>query len=180
MSCSDLLKEAYHDAQGHLGMDRVIIVVQDRCYCYSLSQMMRHALMKCIVCLARKTLHPTNRTVASERPIACRPMQNLAIDHLSIGSANGKTMTVLTVTDEMSKMLFIIPVCNEKGRSTADALCKLFFTYSMSVKIHSDHGKSFVNKVVAELLKSFDIKRTTSIAYNSRSNAICERQIQLY
>ena len=175
-SCVELLKEAYHDAQGHLGMDRVLKAVQDRYYCYKLAHLMRDALNKCIVCLARKTLHASNRTVAYERPIACRPMQNLAIDHLTIDSSSGKTMKVLTVTDEMSKMLFIIPVRNEKAKSTADALCKLFLTYGMPVQIHSDNGKSFVNKVVAELLKSFDIKHTTLIAYNSRSNAICERQ----
>ena len=105
-----------------------------------------------------------------------RPMQNIAIDHLTIDGSEGKTKKILTVTDEMSKMLFIIPVRNEKAQTTADALLKLFLTYGIPNKIHSDNGKAFCNKVVEKLLESLDIEHTKTVAYNSRSNAICERQ----
>ena len=47
------------------------------------------------------------------------------------------------------KMLFIIPVRNEKAQTTADALLKLFLTYGIPNKIDSDNGKAFCNKVVA-------------------------------
>ena len=171
-----VLKEAYHDKQSHLGMDRVLKIVQSRFYCYKLNELMRKSINRCIVCAARKSLPECNRTIAYERPISMRPMQNIAIDHLTIDGSEGKTKKILTVTDEMSKMLFIIPVRNEKAQITADALLKLFLTYGIPNKIHSDNGKAFCNKVVEKLLESLDIEHTKTVAYNSRSNAICERQ----
>ena len=86
---------------------------------------MRNSINRCIVCAARKSLPECNRTIAYEQPISMGPMQNIAIDHLTIDGSEGKTKKILTVTDEMSKMLFIIPFRNEKAQKTADALFKL-------------------------------------------------------
>ena len=51
-----LLKEAYHDKQSHLGMDRVLKIVQSRFYCYKLNELMRNSINRCIVCAARGLL----------------------------------------------------------------------------------------------------------------------------
>ena len=89
-----LLKEAYHDKQSNLGMDRVLKIVQSLFYCYKLNELMRKSINRCIVCAARKSLPECNRTIAYERPISMRPMQNIAIDHLTIDGSEGKTKKI--------------------------------------------------------------------------------------
>ena len=72
--CIDTLIMAYHDNHGHLGMDRIVQIIQSRFYCLKLGDKIKKAIAKCWICLARKRLLASNRTIAHERPISCRPM----------------------------------------------------------------------------------------------------------
>ena len=110
------------------------------------------------------------------RPLVVSPMSVLAMDHLSIDGHGGK-MKVLTVIDEATRYLWVIPVKNEQAHKTADAIVRnIFYKYGIPDVIHSDGAKTFCNSVISELYKVCNIKQTISTPWNPQSNySPCER-----
>ena len=69
----------------------------------------------------------------------------------------------LTIVDEFSKFLIVIPVKGESAKVTADSIVKyLFMRYGIPNKIHTDNGTSFSNKVMKELTSRSGIEHTKS------------------
>ena len=174
-SCMPILFKYYHDDQAHLGEKRTILIFQERFFWPGMVTQIKDYISKCKVCLCRKTLPSLNKTVMHHRPKAKYPMDILSLDHLVIDSSVGK-IKVLTIIDEFSKFLYIIPVRNEKSSTTADAINKnIFLKYGLPNVIHTDNAPSFCNKVVAKLLRDRSIIHTKSTPYHSMGNSIVER-----
>ena len=71
-------------------------------------------------------------------------------NYLVIDCAGNKK--TLTVTDEMAKYCWIIPVRNEKAKTTEDALKEICFAYGIPERIHSD-AKTSCNERVNKKFK---------------------------
>ena len=77
----------------------------------------------CTKCRARKTLTANNKEDMFYRPLSTMPMQVLSLDHLVITKQCGK-MQCLTIVDEFTKFIFIIPVKKIEASTTADTVVK--------------------------------------------------------
>ncbi len=173
--CLDKIFPCYHDMQAHMGEDRTIKVITERFYFPNISEDIRNRVQKCPRCIARKTLPAFNKEKMGHRPIAQSPMSVIAMDHLSIEGHGGK-MKVLTIIDEATRYLWVIPVKNELARTTAEAVIKnIFYKYGIPDVIHTDGAKTFCSSIVKELCKLCNIKQTTSTPWNPQSNSPCER-----
>ena len=175
-SCLPELLRYYHDNQDHLGEDRTVHILVDRFYWPCITSDVKSALKNCKTCLARKTLPCRNKTEMNHRAQAKYPMDIVAMDHLVIDGREGKTLKVLTIVDEYSKFLFVVPVRKENAEVTADVIIRnIFMKYGIPNVIHTDNGKAFCNRIVNELLNRCGVKHSTSTPYHSMGNAVAER-----
>ena len=132
-------------------------------------------MKRCNTCLARKVLPSLNKTEMYHRPEAEYPMDIVALDHLTIDSRDGQ-LKVLTIVDEFSKFMWVIPVKRENATMTADAVMNyVFLRYGVPNTLHSDQGKAFNNSLIEKLMKTCGIKQTMSTPGWSQGNAIAER-----
>ena len=177
--CLDELMKFYHNKQGHLGQDRVIHIFQNRFYWPSMTSQIKLWISTCKVCLSRKTLPCNNKYELHHRPVGRHPFDVIALDHLIVETQSAKKKA-LTIVDEFSKFLIVIPVKGESAKVTADSIVKyVFMRYGIPNKIHTDNATSFSNKVMKELTSRSGIEHTKSTPYHSQGNPICERANQL-
>ncbi len=174
-SCVEFLLDHYHDQHGHLGEDRVLKLFKDRFYWPRMHMHIRSAVKNCKKCMARKILPANNKLELYHRPIPLYPFDTLALDHLTI-DGQGVKRKILTIVDEMSKFLIILPVKAENAKVTADNLIRnVFMRYGFPNKIHTDGSSSFCNKLMTEVTEKSGVIHTTSTPYHSMSNPIVER-----
>ena len=174
-SCISVLIDYYHNRQGHLGEDRTLNILKARFYWPKMSNLIKHKISTCDVCVARKSLPKNNRTELYHRPVAKHPLDILALDHLVVESLTAKHK-ILTIVCEFSKFLFIIPVKGESAKITADQIIKnIFMKYGIPNTIHTDNARSFCNKTIEELTGRTGIVHTKSVPYHSMGNPVVER-----
>ena len=108
-TCLPVLLFYYHDQQGHIGEDRTLQLFRERFYWPNMSYHVRNLVKCCSQCQARKTLPMKYKEEMYHRPLSSNPMDTIAMGHLIITKQGDQTQ-VLTVVDEFTKCLFIIPV----------------------------------------------------------------------
>lgn len=173
-SCINELIDLYHVKQGHLGRQRTEAIISDRFYWPRMSADIEYQIKNCRSCLQRKTLPSNNKAEMYHRMESKYPMDIVSLDHLTIDTNNNTK--VLTIIDEFSKFLFIVPVRKENSTVTADTISKqVFLKYGFPNVIHTDNSTSFCNRVVKKLLTETGVKHTFSTPYHSQGNAIVER-----
>ena len=90
-------------------------------------------------------------------------------------SKDGKE-NVLVMIDAFSKFSVPVVMPNQQVKTVAKALVdKWFYTYGIPARIHSNHGKSFDNKIIEQLCKIYGVKQSTTTPYNPCRNSPCER-----
>ena len=173
--CLPVLFHYYHDLQNHLGEDRTVCIFQERFYWPRMTTQVRNLVKCCTTCQSRKVLPAKNKDQMYHRPECSAPMEIISVDHLVVTNQDA-SMQCLTIVDEFTKFLFIIPVHNLKARTTADAIIKnVFNRYGYPRIIHSDNASSFCNKIMDDLYALCGVKRSTTVPYHSQGNSVCER-----
>ena len=90
-------------------------------------------------------------------------------------------MQCLTIVDEFTKLIFIIPVKILKAGTTADAVVKnVFLKYGYPKVIHSDNSKSFCNQVTDELCRICGIEKKHQHPITVKVMPLLKELIQLY
>ena len=174
-SCTEVLVNAYHNKQAHLGQERTLAAITDRFYWPRMHEDIVDTLKGCVICQSRKTLPALNKEEMHHRPLAKYPMDIISMDHLTIDNRDGN-LKVLTIVDEYSKYLWVIPVKRENATMTADSIMNsVFLKYGLPNTIHSDQGKAFNNRLIDKLMDISGVSRTMSTPYWSQGNAIAER-----
>ena len=126
----DVLFHYYHDCQNHLGEERTRQIFCDRFYWPGMNDHIRNMVKSCTTCRARKALPANNKEDMFHRPLSTIHMQVLSLDHLVITKQCDK-MQCLTIVDEFTKFIFIIPVKKIESRYHSRCRCqKIFFVES--------------------------------------------------
>lgn len=170
------LMKCYHEAQGHLGEDRTVQIIESRFYWPKMRNDIVDAIQKCNRCTLRKTLPAKNKTAMGHLMTARHPFDIISMDHVSIDHRATGKQKVLTVVDQFTKYAFFIHVTNETAHTTAKKLMSEVFTkYGFCNTIHSDNGPAFVNTVLKELTDVCGMKHTKCLPYTPQGNSMCER-----
>ncbi|PJE77579.1 hypothetical protein CI610_03495 [invertebrate metagenome] len=169
-----LALKGVHDDAGHQGKERTLWLARQRFYWPGLGKDVDCKVEGCERCVLRKT--PV-KAVAELIPIeTSRPMELVCIDFLGVDKSKGGYEDVLVITDHFTRYAQAIPCRNQKAHTTAKALYEHFIAiYSFPERLHSDQGRNFESKVIAELCKLAGVKKTRTTPYHPMGNGSAER-----
>ena len=89
-----------HDDYGHLGMDRVLILLQERFYWPKMSDDVRNYIRMCERCVCFKQ---TPEQEEMYQITASYPLELIHLDFMGIGGKKDKLKNVLVVTDHFTR-----------------------------------------------------------------------------
>ena len=162
-----------HDDYGHLGMDRVLVLLQEQYFWPKMSEDVRVYIRQCDRCMRFKK--PKEQTELF--PImATYPLELVHLDFLSIGGKEDKMKNILVVTDHFTRYPQCYVTKNQTALTVANELVNKYFTiYGWLDKILTDRGTSFENELFHEICQMARIKKLQTGSYRSQTNGQCER-----
>ena len=162
-----------HDDYGHMGMDRVLILLQERYYWPKMSEDVRKHIRCCDRCTRFKQLPEKEQLF----PItATYPLELIHIDFLTIGGKKDKFKNILVVTDHFTRYAQCFVTNQQTAKVVADTMVNQYFThYGWPDKILTDRGSSFENALFKEICAMARVKKLRTTSYHPQTNGQCER-----
>ena len=104
-------------------------------------------------------------------------MDLLCIDFMKVHPSKDGRENVLVITDAFSEFGVAVVMSNQHAKTVAKAqVDKWFYTYGFPLRIHTDQGKSFDNKIIEQLYKIYGVKQSTTTPYNPHAKiSPCKR-----
>lgn len=170
--------EKFHNDQlyGHCGQKKLYAKIRDVYYWRNMTRDIARYINSCEICKLTKPGRKTvEKLVLTKTP--CKPFQLVQIDTIGpLPKSDSGNVYAVTIIDEMSKWLNIIPVPNKSAIEVAKAIFeKHILIYGPMVEIKSDLGLEYKNELVRELCKLLNIKQTLSTAYHHETLGLIER-----
>ena len=162
-----------HEDYGHLGMDRVQVLLQERFYWPKLSEDVRIVIRSCERCLRFKQKPQQDEMY----PItASYPLELIHLDFLTIGGKDDVLKHILVVTDHFTQYAQCYITSNQTATTVADKVVNEYFTnYGWPDKILTDRGTSFENILFKEICDLAKVKKLRTSSYHPQTNGQCER-----
>ena len=111
----------------------------------------------------------------------CQLMELVCMDFLTLEQSKGGIEDILVVTDHFTKYAQAYPTRNQCSKTTAKTLFDNFFVhYGFPRWLHSDQGRNFESKLIAELCQMANIKKSHSTPYHLMGNGISESSTPLF
>ena len=142
---------ACHDQFGHLGMDKTLILLQERFFWPKMNDDVRYHIRNCERCLRFKQKPEREEMHSIE---SSYPLEIVHMDFLVIGSKKdpNKEINVLVVTDHFTRYAQAFVTTSQTAHTVATTLCEKYLVhYGWPDKLHSDQAGNFESKLIAEL-----------------------------
>ena len=162
-----------HEDYGHLGMDQVLILLQEQYFWPKMSHDIRKFIRQCDQCIRLKKPKEQEKLY----PImATYPLELIHLDFLTIGGKDDPMKNILVMTDHFTRYV----QCHVTKRQTALTVAKVlvnqfFTTYGWPDKILTDRGTSFENYLFHEICQMAKILKLRTGSYRPQTNGQCER-----
>ena len=166
---------ACHDKFGHLGMDKTLVLLQERFFWPRMNDDVWTHIRFCERCLRFKQ-KPEREEMSSFD--TSYPLEIVHMDFLVIASKKNpnKDINVLVVTDHFTRYAQAFVTTSQTAIEVAQTLYKEYFVhYGWPDKLHSDQAGNFESKVIAELCKIAQVQKIRTTPYNPKGNAQCEK-----
>jgi transposase InsO family protein len=126
-------------------------------------------------CQQRKTVKPKNQPLAP-LPIPDTPNSRIHADLFGpMVDASRKSAYILCITDAFTKYAVVTSIANKAAQTVAKALFEQWFCkVGIPAQIHTDGGKEFVNKLLAELCELLNVQHSKTTPYHPQCNAQVE------
>ena len=124
----------------------------------------------CERCMCRKAVA---QKAPMESILTTSPMELVCMDFLSLEPVSSGTANILVITDHFTKYALAIPCRNQTAKTVAEALWEnLISHYSWPERLHSDQGRDFESKVIAELCKLGGVRKSRTSPYHPQGNPV--------
>ena len=164
-----------HDDYGHLGIDRVTQLLQDRFFWPKMTVDVRNYIMQCDRCIRFK--QPQEKAPLCPLEITY-PFELIHLDFLTIGGKKDakKEINILVVTDHFTRYACAFVTANQSAQTVANVLVDKYFSFfGWPQKILTDQGGCFESNIFKELLHLCHVKRLRTSPYRPSTNGSCER-----
>ena len=138
------------------------------------SHVLKHT-QTCLRCQQRKTGRKKNQPLAP-LPIPDTPNTRIHADLFGpMVDASRKSAYILCITDAFTKYAVVTSIQNKDAQTVAKAIFEQWFCkFGIPAQIHTDGGKEFVNKLLAELCELLNVQHTKTTPYHPQCNAQVE------
>ena len=165
---------AYHNDNGHLGMERTLGWLQERFFWPKMADHVHIHICTCDRCLRFK--QPQERS--EMQPILVSyPMELVHLDFLTLGGKadDNKNVNILIVTDHFTKYAQAYVTSKQTPVVAAQTLWKNFLVhYGWPEKILTGQGKSSENNLIREFCELAEVKKLHTSPYHPKANGQCE------
>lgn len=114
---------------------------------------------------------------------ASEPFEKLFMDIVMFPESYWGNNCALTVQDDLTRFLTIIPIPNQEASTVARALVEgVICKYGTPCEIVTDQGTNFMSKMMKEVCKILHIKKINTSAYHPQANLVerSNRELKQY
>jgi len=161
----------------HPGRQRTHLFISRRFWWRKMKENIDEAVDACIPCKTTKTPLKANFGLIGTFPLHAGMFEFLHIDHVGpFPTSKEGYKYLLTAIDRATNYVWIIPVKDVTGKTTAETLIdRIISQIGVPRKICSDRGSDFNNEVIDRLSKYYGMRWQYVTAYNPRANGKIER-----
>jgi len=163
----------------HLAAERTLIQIKQHYYWPSMAHDINTMCRACDTCALGRG-PPTRAHGKLQKVFASAPMDLVAIDILSgLPTADDGSTCILVAVDYFTKWVEAYALPNEEAATCMQVLFDNFFArFGLPAQLHSDQGRNFESKLVAELTKLTGIRRTRTTSFHPQCDGQTERMIK--
>jgi transposase InsO family protein len=169
---------AFHDDifAGHLGLKRTYAKIKQRYFWHNMYADIKLHCDTCVSCHTRKSPHETPKAPLVSIPVG-GPFDRVATDimgPLPLTEAGNKYIIVFT--DYLTKFCMTSPLRDVTAESTARVfLSEVILRHGAPVELLSDQGKNFTSKLIDEVCKLCDTRKSNTSPYHPQTDGLVER-----
>ena len=161
-SLRSIVLEELHNSitAGHLGVNKMLHKVQRRYYWVGLAADVRLWVKRCTTC-GRLNNPPKKNKAPLQRYRVGAPLERVAMDILGpLPETDNGNKYVLVVGDYFTKWIESYPIPDQEAETVARVLVQEFICrYGIPKELHSDQGRNFESKVMAEVCKMLELRK---------------------
>lgn len=161
---------------GHAGQKRLYMKLRSKFYWKNMAKHIAIYIKNCQQCRINKPkVKNKEPLVITETPKT--PFYSISIDTIGpFETTTNQVKYALTIICEFSKYVIIVPIPNKESKTIAKALLNsCILTFGRVIRIRSDLGTEFVNRIVTNLTELLRIRHDRSTAYHHESLGTIER-----
>ena len=162
-----------HPSAGHFGIQSTTMRANSKFFYPGLTTDLKSKVGLCSTCLAKRTKHDPKQGThyPSKNGFVGETLYVDLVGPLA-ETKEGKKY-IMTCEDGFTRYVAAYPIPNKEASTCANVLINQYFpTFGIPVRIHSDNGAEFCNKIWSELTDRLQIKKTTTPVYNPASNVV--------
>ena len=161
---------------GHLGTKKTINKILQKHYWYNLGDDVKVWMKRCDVCAANKL--PGKKLVASMGDMRTgATMDRLAVDVMGpLPLSHRGNQYIQVVTDAFTKWVEIQAIPDQTALTCAEHLVDAVISrFGCLLTLHSDQGRNYEGKLINELCKLLEIRKTRTTPRRPQCNGQTER-----
>ena len=163
-------------AGGHLGEAKVLAKLKERLYWPGHTTDVKNWCQTCGPCAQRKNPIPKNKSELQPIQVGY-PMQMVATDILGpFPVSESGNSYILVATDYFTRWAEAYPIPDQEAATVATKLTEeMFLRFSVPDQLHSDQGRQFEFRLLAEVCKVLQIQKSRTTVYHPQSDGLAER-----
>ncbi|MES9902836.1 MAG: reverse transcriptase domain-containing protein [Sedimenticola sp.] len=161
---------------GHMGFEKTVDKIRQKYYWYGMLSQVKKWCKSCKDCAQSKSA-PRKQRAPLVQDQATRPFERIAMDIVGpIPTTSDGNRFILVVSDYFTKWPEAFALKDHKALTVAQILVdEIICRYGIPSRLHCDQGRDFESRVIQEVCRLLDVKKTRTTPYHPESDGLVER-----